>query len=153
MELSTEIALQKLQQYCVYQDRCHSEVRTKLLKLEIYGDALEEVMSLLIQEKFLDEERYARSYARGKFRIKKWGRYKIKQKLFQKQISDYCIRKAMEEIDEDEYLQTLEAIYQKKHDSYLGATDYVRVQKARNYCISRGYEMNLVNAVKIKNEE
>jgi regulatory protein len=101
--ISKDDALLKLQAYCAYQDRCHSEVRSKLLDLGIYGDDLEDIIVALIEDNFLNEERYARSYARGKFRIKQWGRLRIRRELKFRKISDYCIRKAMEEIDENDY--------------------------------------------------
>lgn len=144
MNLSSEIALNKLQQYCVYQDRCHSEVRKKLISLKVYGDELEEVMSLLIQDKYLDELRYACSYARGKFRIKRWGWNKIKMNLKQKQVSDYCIRKSYNEIDLDEYYEVLTAIFQKKLESCKDENAYICKQKAIKYCLGRGYEMEKV---------
>lgn len=144
VNLSNEIALNKLQHYCAYQDRCHSEVRTKLLSLKIYGDDLEEIISALIQEKYLDELRFAKSYARGKFNIKKWGKNKIKHQLVFKKVSDYCIRKAFLEIDDDEYLQTLQEIYDRKLASCTDDNVYNCKQKAMKYCISRGYESHLV---------
>lgn len=144
MNYSKEIALNKLKHYCAYQDRSHREVRTKLLSLKVYGDDLEEIMSELIKEKFLDELRFACSFARGKFRIKKWGRNKIKQHLKQHDISDYCLRKAMEEIDEKEYLSTLQEIIGKKKIDYADTNKYKQNQKVIKYCISRGFEMNLV---------
>ena len=109
-----EQALQKLQRYCAYQDRCHAEVRTKLLSLGIYGDDLEEIIVELIGENYLNEERFARSYARGKFRFKCWGRIRITQELKSRRISDYLIRKALEEIDETEYRQALYDLLDKK---------------------------------------
>lgn len=141
---SKEIALNKLKHYCAYQDRSHREVRTKLLKLEVYGDDLEEIMSDLIKEKYLDESRFACSFARGKFRMKKWGRIKIKQHLKQHDISDYCMRKAMKEIDAEEYYNTLSDIIDKKMIDYSDLNKFKRKQKLISYCISRGYEMNLI---------
>jgi regulatory protein len=141
---SKEIALNKLKHYCAYQDRSHREVRTKLLKLEVYGDDLEEIMSDLIKEKYLDESRFACSFARGKFRMKKWGRIKIKQHLKQHDISDYCMRKAMKEIDAEEYYNTLSDIIDKKMIDYSDLNEFKRKQKLISYCISRGYEMNLI---------
>ena len=120
--ISQEDALAKLQRYCAYQDRCHQEVRTKLLNLGIYGDDLEEIMADLISENFLNEERYARSFARGKFRMKKWGRNRIRQELKMRNISAYCLRKAMTEIEEEDYLKTLKEVISKK-DSLLKEGD------------------------------
>lgn len=144
MELSNEIALAKLQQYCAYQDRSHAEVRKKLISLEIYGEDLEEVMSALIQDKYLDELRFAKSYARGKFYQKKWGRNKIKQQLSQHQISDYCVRKAMEEIDEGDYQSTLFELLERKIELCTSGSLFICIQKAQQYCIQKGYESHLV---------
>ncbi len=138
-----EQALKKLQHYCAYQDRCHSEVRSKLLKLGVYGMDLENVITELITDNYLNEERFAQSYARGKFRMKKWGKGKILRQLKMKRISDYCIKKAMLEIDEEEYLQTLEDLILKK----MGTDDdwdYEKFQKAGKYVLQKGYESHLV---------
>lgn len=155
MKLSQQIALDKLKRYCAYQDRCHQEVRKKIISLKIYGDDLEEIITALIKEDYLNEERFARSYARGKFRIKQWGRNKIKQQLYGRRISDYCIRKAMTEIDEEEYFQALQSIISKqvlKHDTL---TKLLAKDKAIKYAITRGYESNLIFQVikTIENEE
>lgn len=145
--LSKEEALAQLQKYCAYQDRCHSEVRTRLLEYQVYGDDLEEIISELIAEDFLNEERFARSYARGKFRIKKWGRIKIKQELKLRQISDYCIRKAMTEIDDDEYLQTLETIIERKRDSLPKLDHYTLRKKIVDFALRRGYEYEIISEI------
>ena len=142
--LSKADALTKLQHYCAYQDRCHQEVRSKLLDLGIYGDDLEEIIVDLIQENFLNEERYARSFARGKFRMKKWGRNRIKRELKMRAISDYCIRKAMSEIEEEDYVNVLEEILNKKINSIKETNEYARNNKLAKYAISRGFESNLV---------
>ena len=132
-------ALKKLQKYCAYQDRCHQEV-----DLGIYGDDLENVMVELIEENFLNEERFARSYARGKFRIKKWGKVRILRELKQRQISAYCIRKGMEEIEEEEYQKVLDQIIQKKADTTASKNDYELRKKVADYAIRRGFESHLV---------
>ncbi len=139
-------ALQKLQRYCAYQDRCHQEVRSKLLDLGIYGDTLEEIIVELITEKFLDEERYARSYARGKFRIKRWGRNRIKRELKAKGVTDYCIRKGLTEIDEEEYGHALVDIINKKSEALRQKESnvFLRNKKVAEYAMSRGYEGDLV---------
>ncbi|MEM6699157.1 MAG: regulatory protein RecX [Bacteroidota bacterium] len=142
--LSKAEALKKLQAYCAYQDRCHKEVRTKLLALGVYGDDLEEVIVELITDKFLDEERFARSFARGKFRYKKWGRLKIKQELKRKDISAYCLKKAMEEIEEEDYLKSLDGLIQKKNRQIADTNDYQRKQKIAQFVFRKGYESNLI---------
>jgi len=113
---SKDDALEVLRKYCVYQDRCHSEVRTRLLKLKIYGDDLEDIIVDLIDDDFLNEERFAKAYVRGKYRMKSWGRYKIERALKEKRVSDYCIRKGMQEINEEEYLENLERLLRKRAD-------------------------------------
>lgn len=143
--ISRDEALLKLQWYCVYQDRCHQEVRSKGIELGLYGDELEEVISALITENFLNEERFARSYARGKFRMKKWGRDRIRRELKARQISDYCIRKAMEEIDAlDTYDQTLREIIGKKQARVREPNAFRKRAKVAQYAIRRGYEPDLV---------
>jgi regulatory protein len=138
-------ALKKLQRYCAYQDRCHSEVRSKLIELGVYGDTLEEVMAELIVDRFLDEERFARSYVRGKFRLKKWGRIRIKQELRLRKISAYCTKKGLEEIEEEEYLACLRAILEKKIKDYARKDDdFTAHQKAAVYANGRGYEYSLI---------
>jgi len=144
LKFTQEIVLEKLKKYCAYQDRCHQEVRYKILSYKVYGDDLEEIISELIQENFLNEERFAKSYARGKFKIKKWGKNKIKQELLKRRISAYCIKKAMLEIDDELYIQTLKTIIQKKIDSQSNYSILIRRDKAIKYAYSRGYETNLI---------
>jgi regulatory protein len=105
---------------------------------------LEEVMASLIEEKFLDEERFARSFARGKFRMKQWGRNRIRQELKMRDISDYCIRKAMEEISEQDYLKTLKEVLEKRAGQIAEADDFARKGKLAQYAMSRGFEGEMV---------
>src|SRR5436190_15104498 len=109
-QLTKEQALQKLKHYCAYQERCHSEVKEKLYQLGIWEKNHDEIIAALIQENYLNEERFALAFAGGKFRISQWGREKIKQALKQRQVSDYCIRKALKEVDERTYQKTLEKL-------------------------------------------
>ena len=134
--------LTQMRNYCARQDRCHSEMRTKLIKSEVYGDELEEILSQLVSEDFLNEERFARSYVRGKFRMNKWGRFKIRLQLKHKQVSDYCIRKGMEEIEDEEYNATIDDLLLKK---LRGATDFKSRQKAKEALIRKGFEPDIVN--------
>lgn len=139
-----QIALEKLRHYCAYQERCHQEVRSKLLSLKVYGDELEEVISSLISDNFLNEERFARSYARGKFRMKQWGRIKIKQELKKRRISDYCIRKAMTEIDEEEYLQTIHDLTQKYDEQHVADSKRAKDKKRIAFLQRKGFEIGLI---------
>lgn len=142
--VSREEALIKLQRYCAYQDRCHSEVRNKLLDLGIYGHDLEEVIVALIEDNFLNEQRFAESFVRGKFRMKQWGRTKIRQELKLKKISEYCIKKGMEEIEEEVYIETLDKVLEKKNKILKEADVFKRRRKLAVFAIRRGFESNLV---------
>ncbi len=138
-------ALQKLKMYCAYQERCHSEVRSKLLSLKVYGDTLEEVILSLVQEDYLNEERYARSYARGKHRIKKWGRNKITQELKSKGVSAYCIKKGLSEIEYDHYIESLNDVVFKYYTARIGKYDRRKLRiKTIQHAVSKGYEYQLV---------
>ena len=108
-----EQAVPKIKQYCAYQERCHSEVRDKLYSFGLHKNDVEEIISTLITENYLNEERFAIHFAGGKFRMKQWGKIKIKQALKYKQVSDYCIRKALKEIDAHEYEKTFQKLVSK----------------------------------------
>ncbi|MFQ5445382.1 MAG: regulatory protein RecX [Saprospiraceae bacterium] len=142
--LSKDDALIRMQRYCAYQERCHKEVRNKLLDLGIYGQDLEDIIADLIGENFLNEERFACTFARGKFRIKRWGRNRILRELKMRDISNYCIRKAMEEIEEEEYIDTLRQVLKKKAARMKEESDFVRKSKLAQYAIRRGFESALV---------
>jgi regulatory protein len=142
--LGKDVALQKLQRYCAYQERCHQEVRQKLLDLGVYGDTLEEVILDLISDNFLNEERFAQSYARGKFRTKNWGRVRIQQELKQRQLTAYCIKKGLQEIDEQEYLGVLKVLLQKKLEEYAPEGEFQAQAKAAQYALRRGFESDLI---------
>lgn len=138
------IALQKMQRYCAYQERCHSEVRQKLLALSVYGDLLEEIIAELIADNYLNEERFARTYTRGKFRSKAWGRVRIQQELKLRKVSEYCIRKGLEEIEEEDYQVALEKILHKKLEELRAEDSFTAHQKAAQYALRKGYEAELI---------
>ncbi|MCP3930812.1 MAG: RecX family transcriptional regulator [Bacteroidetes bacterium] len=142
--VSRDQALEKMQHFCAYQDRCHQEVRSKLLKIGVYGDDLEEVMADLIAENFLNEERFACSFARGKFRIKHWGKNRIVRELKIRKISDYCIRKALEEISDADYRETLKAILEKKASQIKESNTYIAKKKIAQYAMRKGFESELI---------
>ena len=141
---SPEEALAKAMSYCAYQERCHSEVRTKLLQMNVFGKQLEEIMARLIEENFLNEERFAVAFAGGKFRMKKWGKQKIENELKLRKVSSYCINKAMALIENSEYEKTLQTVMLKKWKSTKGIQEYQRKIKTAQYLISRGYESEMV---------
>lgn len=141
---SKDEAIINIRKYCAYQDRCHQEVRFKLIAHAIYGDLLENILTDLITEGYLDEERFARSYARGKFSLKKWGRLRIIRELKLRQITVYCINAAMEEIHEDEYQYALKEILSKKMKENSQLTMYESKYKAMQYAQSRGFEYDAI---------
>jgi len=144
--LTKEEALQKLKQYCAYQERSHYEVVQKLWDLGIRKAEHDEIVSALIQEDYLNEERFAIQYAGGKFRMKDWGRKKIYYGLKEKQVSTYCINKALKAIDETTYLKTLNALAEKKYASLKGEQYLVRKKKTTDYLLQKGFEPELINS-------
>ena len=145
--LTKEQAHQKLKHYCAYQDRCHSEVKTRAWSFGLKKFEVEELTSKLIEENCLNEERFARAFASGKFRIKQWGRMKIIGELKGKQISSYCISAAMEEIDDNTYKQVLHKLAVKRWNSIRGPGTnlFVKMTRTRNFLLLKGYEHALVS--------
>jgi regulatory protein len=143
-KFSPNEAFLKAQRWCAYQERCQQEMRDKLYDWGLYTDAVENIIADLISDNFLNEERFAKAYAGGKFRIKKWGKTKIKLELKKRKISDYCIKKGMQEITEEEYIRTLKQIITKKLKEIKGGKIQMRNYKAAQYALSRGYESELI---------
>lgn len=137
-------AKQKLENYCAYQERCHQEVRRKLRSMGMIPLAIDDIMVHLIKNNFLNEERFARSFARGKFRIKKWGRIRIERELKARGLSDYTIEAGLDEIDEDEYIDTFESLAEKKYATIKDTNPYKAKAKLANYLLYRGWETDLV---------
>jgi regulatory protein len=135
-----------IEHYCKYQERCHNEVKQKLWELGSRGSETEELIAKLIESGLLNEERYARAIARGKFRMMNWGKNKIIQTLKQNKVSDYCIKKALTEIDEDDYEATMNRLLQKKYEELK--TERSKLQKKAKlyrYLVQKGYETHLVS--------
>lgn len=135
-----------LRQYCNFQERCHQDVRTKGLTLGFRGSDLEEIISAMISEGLLNEERYAKALARGKFRINEWGKIKIKQALKQHAIPDYCIQKALNEIDDSDYRDTIIKLANKKRKE-LSLKGKIDENKVVNYLLQKGFEWEKVAEV------
>ncbi len=134
----------KLAQYCAYRDRSHKEVEEKLKEMRMIPAACEQIIIKLMQEDFLNEERFARSFVRGKFRIKKWGRIKIKQELKNREISAPLIKIALREIEEKEYLNTLYMLAEKKASLLKEEDPFKKRKKLANFLLQKGYESSLV---------
>jgi regulatory protein len=137
-------ALIKAANFCAYQERTQKEVRSRLAELDVLGDDSEEIIVWLIENNYLNEERFSRIFAGSKFRQKKWGRIKIRQELKMRGVSDYCLRAGMSEIDGDDYMITLEEIIEKKSREIKDTDKLVRKQKLVRFALSRGFEQDLV---------
>jgi len=134
--------------YCKYQERCHSEVRNKLYELGFTTPEVERQLADLIETGVLNEERFARAFAGGKFRMLNWGREKIKKQLKLRKISDYCIKKAMTEISPDAYDETLKKLAFKKTKEIKGDRSLLsRKSKLYRYLVQKGYERDLVSDI------
>ena len=142
--LTKEQALQKLKQFCAYQERSHAEVKQKLWDLGVYRSEHDEIISTLIEEDYLNEARFAKMFAGGKFRMKSWGKKKIYYALKEKRVSEYNIKKAMQEIDEETYDRTLHELAQKKYELLKGEQYLVRKKKTMDYLLQKGYEYEKV---------
>lgn len=142
--LTKEQALQKARHYCAYQERCHSEVKEKLYGFGLWKNEVEEALATLIEENYLNEERFAIQFAGGRFRMKQWGRIKIRYELKQKQVGDYCIKKALTSISEDDYTKTLEKLATDKWEDLKGETGFTRQGKLQEYLVRKGYEMEAI---------
>ena len=143
---SKEEALQKAKQYCAYQERCHSEVKEKLYSFGLHKKEVEELLSSLIEENYLNEERFAIHFAGGKFRIKHWGRVKIKYALKQKQVSEYCIKKALASIPVNDYRKALQKLFEQKLQALKGEKNiFIKKRKLQDHLIQKGFETALVS--------
>ncbi len=134
----------KLMQYCAYRDRSHKEVEEKLREMNMIPAAQEQIIMELMQEDFLNEERFARSFVRGKFRIKKWGKIKIKQELKFKEISAPIIKIALAEIDQQKYTATFYELAEKKLRLIKEDDKFKKKRKLADFLLRKGYESNLV---------
>ena len=145
--LTKEQTLQKLKHYCAYQERCHCEVKEKLYNLGVWKKEHDEIIATLIEENYLNEERFAIAFAGGKFRMKQWGQVKIKYELKHKQVSDYCIKKALKQINEEEYLKVLKSLADKKYASLKSEQYLISKKKTMDYLMGKGFEWELVRGV------
>lgn len=143
-KLSPAEARQKIYAYCSYQERSHQEVRTKLFGYGLYSSEVDEILSHLITEGFLNEERFAKAFAGGKFRIKNWGRVKIIHELEAKGLTSNCIRSGLKEIDEGDYQEVLHDLLMKKNEHLEGEDPFTKRDKLAKYGIQKGFESELV---------
>ena len=147
-KLTAEQALQRAKLYCAYRERCHAETKQKLYSFGLSKNDVDRIVSCLIEEDYLNEERFACAYARGKFRMKHWGRVKITYELKQKNVSGYCISKALKQIEQDEYLEVLGKLAEEKLKELNGdKNDLVRRKKVHDYLLQKGFERDLIFSI------
>jgi regulatory protein len=137
----------KIENYCVYQDRCHKEVEQKMFDYQLIPEAREMILLSLMQDNFLNEERFSKSFARGKFRIKSWGKPRIVRELKFKDISAYNIKTALKEIDETDYIATIYRITEKRNAVISEPNIYKRKQKLIGFLMRKGFENELIYKV------
>ena len=144
IKLTSAEALPKIQKYCAYQERSHKEVRNKLFEYNLWPNEVEEIISTLITENFLNEERFAKAYAGGKFRIKKWGKLKIVNELNRLGLTERCINSGLKEIDSSDYHKTLRSLLKKKAAEVKETNPFIRRNKIAKFAIGKGYESEVV---------
>ncbi|MEY8020645.1 regulatory protein RecX [Muriicola sp. SD30] len=137
-------ATRKMEHYCAYQDRCHKEVLQKLREMHMIPQAIDQIMGHLISENYLNEERFATAFARGKFRIKNWGRIRISLELKKRNISPTIIKIALKELEGPQYSRALEKLARKRLDQLKGLDHWQQKKKLSDYLLYRGWERHLV---------
>ena len=137
-------ALSKIYRYCAYQERSHREVKNKLFEYGLYTNQVDEILSRLITENFLNEERFAKAFAGGKFRMLKWGRLKIQQELEREGLTPKCIARGMAEIDSSDYSKALKTLIKKKALITKAENPFQKKNKIARFAIGKGYEPELV---------
>lgn len=141
---TVEQAKRTLENYCVYQERCHQDVQKKLQSMNMIPDAIDLIIVHLIKHNFLNEERYTKAFTSGKFRIKKWGKKRIEMELKRRQISSFNINQALEEINEIDYLETFHELAEKKWEAMNESNIYKKKKKLIDYLLYRGWDSHLV---------
>lgn len=137
-------AMLKLEHFCSYQERCHDEVVAKLRALSMIPEAIDMIIVHLLDQNFLNEERFARSFARGKHRIKYWGRIRIVNELKQRHITQYNIKAGLSEISDDEYASTFDALSERHWNSLRESNTLKKRKKFCDFMLRKGYESDLI---------
>ena len=134
----------RIQSFCALQDRCQWEVEKKMREWGVEEDIIKNILTDLILEKFIDEQRFSESFCRGKFRIKRWGKVKIKNELNLRKISTSCINKGLDQILDKEYYSVLKELYEKKKNSLKDKNQFIQKGKIIKYLQQKGYENDLI---------
>lgn len=141
---SIKDAIKKIEHYCAYQERCHEEVESKLRTMKMDSDEIDEIIAHLINSNFLNESRFACSFARGKHRIKHWGKIRIVNELKFRRISTYNINLALKEITPEEYSATFHSLAERQWEAITETNLLKKRKKFCDYLLRRGFESNLV---------
>lgn len=141
--ISVNDAIKKLEYYCSYQDRCYKEVTTKLKSLGMFQTAIDHILDHLVANNFLNEERFAKSFARGKHKFKYWGKRRIEQELKFRDISSYNIKTALKEIESD-YLSNFYALAERKWQNITEPSLEKKKRKWVDFLMRKGYDSNLI---------
>lgn len=134
----------KMERFCVYQERCHYEVEMKLREMQLIPEAVEKILLHLLENDFVNETRFAKTFARGKFSIKKWGRNRLKNELKKRKISIYNINLALREINDNDYIKTFDELAEKRLKQIIEKNKYKKRKKLADYLLYRGWESDLV---------
>ncbi len=137
-------ATKKLEHYCAYQERCHQEVRQKLEGMYMIPEAIDVIIVHLLKHNFLNEERFAKTFVSGKFKIKRWGRYRLTFELKKKDISKVNINQALKTIENGEYIEVFNDLAEKKANSIKESNKFKKRKKLIDYLLYRGWESYLV---------
>lgn len=147
LSLTPNQAYPKIKHYCGYRERCHFEVKERLFGMGLPKKEVEILLSRLIEEDFLNEERFAIQFAGGHFRQKKWGKAKIVYALRQKRVGENIIKRALKEIEEDNYTASLQKLAIAKWESLKGGNYITRQVKTNAYLLQKGYEAQLIQRI------
>jgi regulatory protein len=144
ISLTPEEGLQRARNLCVKQEKSHQSIRNKLFDWQIPANKIESIIAQLVSENFLNEERFAQAYVRGKFNQKRWGRRKILQGLKIHKISSYSVTKAIQSISSEEYTKTIRTLILKKEALLNESNLFLKRKKIANYLLSKGYENDII---------
>jgi regulatory protein len=148
LSIGEDEAWKRITRYCAYQERCHTETRDKLYSYGLYAEQVDELLGKLINENFLNEERFSLAFARGKSRLKGWGSKKIETELKRRHVSDWCIKRAIQSLDQLEYIQTATRIMEKKRALlHKEKNPKLKVLKLKRYMLSKGYDWQTIGSL------
>lgn len=143
-EITEQEAFLQLAALCAQAEHCQQEMRDKMRRWELDETVQNRVLSRLVKERYVDDERYARAFVKDKIRYNKWGRRKVQQALWQKRIDADIQQQVLDEIDENEYLDVLRPLLKQKRKSVKAASDYELNQKLVRFALSRGFDFSII---------